>query len=134
VILEIGSHTRGINQNINIKRLEQVLRTNPTELQQARSIDRTGSNDYIRRRNEPSIVDRVATTQQHTSCRSAIALEDDLAAVVPDEQVQIGAVADWLVVSCSCGGALACVATDGLRGPDEAGVVTVCSFDSVGGV
>jgi hypothetical protein len=134
MILEIGSHTRSINQNINIKRLEQILRTNPTELQQARSIDRTRSNNNIRRRNEPSIVRRVATTQHHTSRRSAITLEDDLAAIVPDEQVQVGAVADRLIVSYSCGGAFACVAADGLRGPDEAGVVAVCSFDCVGGV
>jgi L-asparaginase/Glu-tRNA(Gln) amidotransferase subunit D len=70
----------------------------------------------------------------NTSSGSAVTLEDDLSTIVPHEQVQVGAVADGLVVGCAGRGSLSCDTADSLRGPDEAGVVAVCTVAGVGGV
>lgn len=69
-----------------------------------------------------------------SSSRSTVALEDDLSTIVPHEQVQVGAVADGLVVGYAGGRPVACDAADCLGGPDETGVVAICTFACVGGV
>ena len=66
-----------------------------------------------------------------SSSSGAVGIEDNLTTVVSHEQVQVGTVANGLVVCCSSRRSFACDAADCLSGPDEAGVVAVCAITGV---
>ena len=134
VILEVSTNTWSINQSVDIKRLEQILRSNATELQQTWSVDGTGCHNDVARSNEPGSICRVAAMNLNASSSSAVALENDLRTIVPHKQMQVGAIADGLVVGRSCRRSLACDAADCLCGPDETGVVAICAIACIGGV
>lgn len=70
----------------------------------------------------------------NTSSSSTVAFENNLSAVVSHEQMQVGTVADGLVVCGTGRRSFACDAADCLRGPDEASVVAVSTIARVGGV
>jgi len=134
VILEISTNTWCVNQSVDAKRIKQALRSNTAELQQTRSIDRTRCHDDVLRSDEPGVVRRVTAVDLNSSRSGAVAVEDGLSTVVPHEQMQVGAIADGLVVGCARRRSFARDAADSLRGPDQAGVIAVCSIAGVGGI
>jgi hypothetical protein len=98
MILEVGTDTRSIDHSVDIKRVEQILRSNAAELKQTWRVDRTRRHDDILASNEPGAVREVAAVDLDSGSRSAVAFKDDLRTIVPHEQVQVGAVADGFIV------------------------------------
>jgi hypothetical protein len=56
VILEVGADTWCVHQSLDVKRIEQVLWSDATELKQTRGVDRTIGNNDVGRFDEPSTV------------------------------------------------------------------------------
>lgn len=85
VILEVSTNTRCVDQSVDVKRFEEILRSNATELQQTWSVDGTRCHDDVARSNEPGSIDGVAAVNLDASSSSTVAIEDDLSAIVPHE-------------------------------------------------
>lgn len=125
MILEVCADSREVDDHVDAERLEEAGRTDAAELQDARRVDGPCGQDDLSRVDNPRTK---AVSTLNLDASRLLAVKHDGGSVVPDEQVQVLAVAHGVVIGGFCGRPGGVVAAGILGKPRDSDVVAVCAI------
>lgn len=124
MILEVGAYTRGVDDDINVQRLEEIGRPNAAELQYPRGVHSTSCKNDVLRCYEFGLP---AITADDFDARDAASVKLDRPAIVTDEEVEIRSIAGRGIICRLSRRANGLLAIRVLREPREPDILSICA-------